>query len=59
MGIRIIHHPDSKMRCAIIDQRIGWYGDVNFLGCSLPDTNVVRIQSSDFASALFDALDVA
>lgn len=59
MGIHLIHHPGSKMSCAIIDQRIGWYGDVNFVGRSFSDTNVVRIQSPDFASALLDVLDIA
>lgn len=59
LGLSLVRHPDSKMRCAIIDRHIGWYGDVNFVGRSLPDTNVIRIQSSDFASALIDVLDIA
>ena len=56
MGFNIIHRPDSKMQCAIIDQRIGWYGSVNLIGRSLADTNVIRMASSDLANALMDAL---
>ena len=56
MGFNIIHRPDSKMQCAIIDQCIGWYGSVNLMGRSLTDTNVIRMVSSDLANALMDAL---
>ncbi len=58
MGIEIIHRSDSKMNCAVIDKRIGWYGSVNFIGRSLPATNVIRMQSTDFANALLDALAI-
>lgn len=56
MGFSIIHRPESKMQCAVIDQRIGWYGSVNLIGRSLADTNVIRMVSSDLANALMDAL---
>ncbi|MDE7080341.1 MAG: hypothetical protein K2O78_01615 [Muribaculaceae bacterium] len=56
MGFHIIHRPDCKMQCAIIDQRIGWYGSVNLIGRSIADTNVIRMASSVLATALLDAL---
>lgn len=56
MGFSIIHRPECKMQCAVIDQRIGWYGSVNLMGRSLADTNVIRMVSSDLANALMDAL---
>lgn len=56
MGFNIIHRPECKMQCAIIDQCIGWYGSVNLMGRSLADTNVIRMASSDLANALMDAL---
>ena len=56
MGFNIIHRPECKMQCAIIDQCIGWYGSVNLIGLSLADTNVIRMASSDLANALMDAL---
>lgn len=56
MGFNILHRPTYKMQCAVIDQRIGWYGSVNLMGRSLADTNVIRMVSSDLANALMDAL---
>ena len=56
MGFNIINRPECRMQCAIIDQRIGWYGSVNLVGRSLADTNVIRMVSSDLANALMDAL---
>lgn len=56
MGFNILHRPTYKMQCAVIDQRIGWYGSVNLVGRSLADTNVIRMASSDLANALMDAL---
>ena len=58
MGFNIIHRPDSKMQCAIIDQCIGWYGSVNLMGRSLADTNVIRMATPEFASTLLDALGI-
>lgn len=55
-GFRILHRPTCRMQCAVIDQHIGWYGSVNLVGHSFPDTNVIRMASSEFATALIDAL---
>lgn len=56
MGFNIIHRPTCKMQCAIIDQRIGWYGGVNLIGRSIADANVIRMTSLEFTNALIDAL---
>lgn len=56
MGFNILHRPTCKMQCAIIDQRIGWYGSVNLIGRSIADANVIRMATSEFAKALIDAL---
>lgn len=56
MGMNIIHRHESKMSCAVIDQSLGWYGSVNFIGRSLPDTNAIRMASPDFAASLLEAL---
>lgn len=56
MGFNILHRPTCKMQCAVIDQRIGWYGNVNLIGRSPADTNVIRMETSEFANILFDAL---
>lgn len=56
MGFRILHRPTCKMQCAVIDQRIGWYGSVNLVGHSLVDATLIRMVTSEFANALIDAL---
>lgn len=56
MGFNILHRPTYKMQCAVIDQRIGWYGSVNLVGRSLANSNVIRMVSYEFANALIDAL---
>ena len=58
MGFNILHRPMCKMQCAVIDQRIGWYGSVNLVGRSLADANVIRIDTSEFATILLDAIDI-
>lgn len=58
MGFRILHRPTYKMQCAVIDQRIGWYGSVNFVSHSLADASVIRMATPKFASTLLDALGI-
>lgn len=58
MGFTIIHRHDCKMQCAIIDQHLGWYGNINLVGRSLDDTTVIRITSSEFAIMLLDAIGI-
>ena len=58
MGFRILHSPTCKMQCAVIDQRIGWYGSVNLVGHSLADASVIRMATSEFATILLDAVDI-
>lgn len=56
MGFNIIHRPDSKMQCAIIDQRIGWYGSVNLIGKSIMDATTIRIQYPELVDTLLASL---
>lgn len=58
MGFNILHRPTYKMQCAVIDQRIGWYGSVNLVGHSLAYASVIRMAISEFATILLDALDI-
>lgn len=58
MGFNILHRPTYKMQCAVIDQRIGWYGSVNLVGHFLADASVIRMATSEFATILLDALDI-
>ena len=58
MGFNIHHIPECKMQCAVIDQRIGWYGSVNLIGRPIADANVIRMATSEFATILLDAVDI-
>ena len=58
MGFSIVHRPECKMQCAVIDRNIGWYGSINLVGRSLDDTTVIRITSSEFAIMLLDAIGI-
>ena len=58
MGITVLRRPDTKMQCAVIDQNLCWYGSVNLMGRSIADATSIRITSSDFASALLDAITI-
>ena len=57
MGINILHRPDCKMQTAIIDQRLSWYGNINFIGRPLADANAIRLESPDFAMQLIEVLE--
>lgn len=58
IGFNIIHRPDSKMSCAVIDQRIGWYGSVNLIGRSMADATIIRMKSPELTDALLEALKI-
>lgn len=55
-GINIIHRPDNKLTCVVIDKSLCWYGNINLIGRQLTDTTAIRLKSPDFATALLDAL---
>lgn len=56
MRFNIIHRPTCKMQCAVIDQRIGWYGSVNLIGRSIADASLIRMETSEFTNALIESL---
>ena len=58
MGFNIVHRPDCKMQCAIIDQHIGWYGSINLVGKSIEEATSIRLDSTGFAASLFDAIQI-
>lgn len=58
MGFTILNRPSCKMQCAVVDQRIGWYGSVNLIGHSNADTSVIRMVTPELTNALIDALEI-
>lgn len=55
-GVNIIYKPNTYQNFAVIDNRIVWYGNVNFLGYDSAESNVLRLVGSDVAMQLKDTL---
>ena len=56
MGFNIIHKPEHKLNCAIIDNKTTWYGDVNLIGKSQADSSIIRFESLELVSSIYDSL---
>ncbi len=55
-GVNIVYQPNAYQKFAVIDNRIVWYGNVNFLGYDSAESNVLRLVGSDVAMQLKDTL---
>ena len=55
-GVSLTHKPNVYQNFVVIDNRIVWYGNVNFLGYDSMESNVLRLVSSDVAMQLKDTL---
>ena len=54
--VSLTHKPNVYQNFVVIDNRIVWYGNVNFLGYDSMESNVLRLVSSDVAMQLKDTL---
>lgn len=55
-GVNLVHRPNNKLICAVIDKKLCWYGNINFIARQTADTTAIRLNSSSFATILLDAL---
>ena len=55
-GVSLTHKPNVYQNFVVIDNRIVWYGNVNFLGYDSAESNVLRLVGSDVAMQLKDTL---
>lgn len=55
-GVNLTHKSNFYQNFVIIDNRIVWYGNVNFLGYDSAESNVLRLVDSDVAMQLKDTL---
>ena len=55
-GVNAIFKSGFHQKYAIIDQRIVWYGRVNFLSFGANDESVMRLDSMEIAGQLTDAV---
>ena len=54
--VNLTHKLNVYQKFVVIDNRIVWYGNVNFLGYDSMESNVLRLVSSDVAMQLKDTL---
>ena len=55
-GVGLTHKPNVYQNFVVIDNRIVWYGNVNFLGYDSAESNVLRLVGTDIAMQLKDTL---
>lgn len=55
-GVSLTHKPNVYQKFVVIDNRIVWYGNVNFLGYDSAESNVLRLVDTDIAMQLKDTL---
>ena len=55
-GVNLTHKLNVYQNFVVIDNRIVWYGNVNFLGYDSMESNVLRLVGSDVAMQLKDTL---
>ena len=54
--VSLAHNPNIYQNFAVIDNRIVWYGNVNFLGYDSAESNILRLVGTDVAMQLKDTL---
>ncbi|MGM9602970.1 MAG: TOTE conflict system archaeo-eukaryotic primase domain-containing protein [Faecousia sp.] len=57
VGAQVITHQVLQQRCAVIDEKIVWYGNVDFLAFGRKDSDVLRFINRDIAGELLSLMD--
>ena len=57
VGAGVIPHKGLQQRYAVLDERIAWYGNVDFLAFGRRDTDVLRFENADIAGELLSLID--
>lgn len=52
----IIQKSDLSINCIVIDKKLFWYGNVNYLGYNNKDANTVRIEDQEIAAEILEIL---
>ena len=55
-GIRVVLKPNIHQKFAIMDQKVVWYGSINYLSYGNAEESVMRIESAHIASALLESI---
>lgn len=56
-GAEVILHKDLQQKYAVLDERIVWYGNVDFLAFGRKDTDVLRFENADIGGELLSLTD--
>jgi len=54
--IRVVFKPNIHQKFAIIDQKVIWYGSINYLSYGNAEESVMRIKSAHIANALLESI---
>lgn len=57
VGVQVTTHQMLQQRCAIIDEKIVWYGNVDFLAFGRKESDVLRFADADIAGELIALWD--
>ncbi len=55
-GIQVRFKPDFYQKFTVIDQKIAWYGSVNFLSFANREESVMRFENDELAGQLIDTV---
>lgn len=57
-GIQMRYKPNIHQKFAIIDNKISWYGSINFLSFGSSEESIMRLESSSIARELTESIDM-
>jgi superfamily II DNA or RNA helicase len=57
-GVHLIFKPNIHQKFVIIDNKITWYGSINFLSFGYSEESVMRLESSSIAHELLESIDM-
>ena len=55
-GMHVVLKPNIHQKFSIMDQKIVWYGSINYLSYGNAEESVMRIESAHIASALMECI---
>ena len=55
-SIRVVFKPNIHQKFAIMDQKVIWYGSINYLSYGNAEESVMRIESAHIANALLESI---
>ena len=55
-GIKVIQKDKLTERFTVIDQKLCWYGSINYLAFSKETDNAIRIENGEIAGMMLDTI---